>query len=582
VTYRMDMDFLKIKKNLKKDYSKFPTIKIALLGDSATQFIVQAIKGLGFEYRINFDIYEADYNQIDQQIRDASSELYQFQPQFILIMNSAPKLQKHFYTLSEHDQAGYADERIQSTEQYATLIHKNCTAAILVFNIPAVQDSIFGNYSNKVQHSFLYQVRKYNLELANMSSRIANLFVVDIAAVINAKGYENSFDPRYYYNMDMVTTLDLMPLIARHCIDIIRAISGRFCKCVILDLDNTLWGGVIGDDGMEKIQIGSLGIGKAFSDFQLWLKQIKERGILLAVCSKNTEEIAKEPFESHPDMILRLEDFSVFVANWENKVKNIQYIQSVLNIGFDSFVYIDDNPMERDMVSSVLSEVVIPDMPDDPAEYLTFLQGLNLFETASYSINDKKRTEQYKAEANRKKSIEFFDSEDEYLQSLEMLATVTDFNKFNIPRVSQLSQRSNQFNLRTVRYNEEDIRRFAGSDQYTGFVFSLQDKFGDNGIVSVVITKLENDELFIDTWIMSCRVLKRTMEQLVFNTVLSHAKQAGLRRIIGEYLPTKKNVIVKGLLAQMGFKADGDYRWKLDIDGAVEQPSFIALTETKG
>ena len=231
-------------------------------------------------------------------------------------------------------------------------------------------------------------------------------------------------------------------------------------------MDNTTWGGIIGDDGIEKIQIGTLGLGKAFTELQLWAKNLKERGIILAVCSKNTDHIAKEPFEKHPDMILRLEDIAVFVANWENKADNIRYIQSVLNIGFDSMVFLDDNPFERNLVRQELPEVTVPELPKDPAEYITYLQQFNLFETVSYSKLDSDRTSKYQEEAKRVGMKKSFASVDDYLGNLNMLAIAASFDDFNVPRIAQLTQRSNQFNLRTIRYTEKDVRDIMASDKH--------------------------------------------------------------------------------------------------------------------
>jgi FkbH-like protein len=261
-----------------------------------------------------------------------------------------------------------------------------------------------------------------------------------------------------YINADMIFSLDFIPVFTKQLNDIILALRGKFNKCLILDLDNTTWGGIVGDDGVENIKIGDLGIGKAFSKLQTWAKALKERGVILCICSKNDEANAKEPFEKHPDMVLRLEDISVFVANWENKASNIRNIQEILNIGFDSVVFLDDNPFERNLVRLELPDVIVPELPEDPAEYLDYLLSLNLFETVSFSENDKDRTKQYQAEAERVSSVAKFANIDEYLASLEMVSDVKEVDSFSLPRVAQLTQRSNQFNLRTQRYTDEDLK----------------------------------------------------------------------------------------------------------------------------
>ncbi len=309
--------------------------------------------------------------------------------------------------------------------------------------------------------------------------------------------------------------------------DIINATIGRFKKCLILDLDNTLWGGIIGDDGIEKIQLGDYKIGKAFVELQSFIKCLKERGIILAVCSKNTESIAKEAFEKHPDMVLRLNDIALFVANWENKVDNIKYIKDVFDVGFDSMVFLDDNPFERSMVKAHIPEITVPDLPEDPSLFLNYLRRENLFETSSFSEADEDRTKQYQIEADRKSYKKSFANEEDFLKGLGMECAIASFTPFAIPRIAQLTQRSNQFNLRTILYSEDDIQRISLSENYFTLSFNLKDKFSDYGLISAIIMeKRENNRsLFIDTWIMSCRVLKRNVEKFVLNEIVRIAKR---------------------------------------------------------
>jgi FkbH-like protein len=344
--------------------------------------------------------------------------------------------------------------------------------------------------------------------------------------------------------------------------------------------DNTLWGGVIGDDGLENLQLGhGLGIGKAFTEFQHWIKTLKNRGIIIAICSKNNEETAREPFIKHPEMVLKLDDISVFVANWDNKADNIRHIQSILNIGFDSMVFLDDNPAERAIVRENIPGITVPELPEDPADYLEYLYGLNLFETASYSTEDAERTKQYQVEAERVSLQKTFANKADFLKSLDMVSEVTGFDAFNIPRVAQLSQRSNQFNLRTIRYTEADAARLAADSRYQTFSFTLEDKFGDNGLICVVILEKQDAKtLFIDTWFMSCRVLKRGMENFTLNTIVDYARENGFKRIIGEYIATAKNKMVEGHYPGLGFTAmAGTDRvlYGFDVDRYGQKECFI-------
>ncbi len=567
-------DFDQLKKNLKKDYSGLSKLKVALLGDSSTQLLVQAVRGYAYDLGYDLDIWESGHDQIDLQLFSVSSEFKRNDYDIVVVFRSSHKLLQKFNRSSEHDRQKMADEQIALIKDSA----KAAGGKLIYFNFQELDDSVYGSYSNKVPSSFIYQIRKLNYEMMRTASEIRNLYICDISSVQNEVGKAAVFSPALYVNSGMVLSLSSLPIIAKRLTDIIAAISGKVNKCLVLDLDNTLWGGVIGDDGIENIQLGELGIGKAFTEFQLWIKKLKDRGIILAICSKNDVSTAKEPFEKHPDMILGLKDISVFVANWENKVDNLRKIKNTLNIGFDSMVFIDDSPFERNMVRENIPEICVPEMPEDPSEYLEFLYSLNLFETVSVSSEDKERAEMYRMEEVRNDQKSQFMDENEFLKSLNMVSAVEPFTPFNYPRLAQLSQRSNQFNLRTVRYCEEDIKRFAVSDSYMTFSFGLKDKFGDSGLISmVVLEKAGKDRLFIDTWIMSCRVLNRGMEHFVLNTIVDNARKYGFRKITGEYLPTTKNGMVKDLYKKLGFTMNGD-KWELDVGSYLPYECHINMS----
>lgn len=549
------ISFKQLKKNLKKNLADMPTVRMALVGDTATQLLATAIKGMGVERGYCIELFEAEYNQVERQFMNPTSELHEFDADIIILFQSTHKLGEYHALLPICKQNTLAEERLS----FITTICENPAFAnkkIICLNYPEIEDTVFGSYANKVTSSFTYQVRKLNYELMNLSQQHPNLFVCDIAGLQNKLGRDMMFAPNVYVSTEMVLSVDALSYVASRMMDIVCAIKGQIKKCLILDLDNTLWGGVIGDDGMEGIQLGhGLAIGKAFTEFQMWVKKLKQRGIIICVASKNDEQTAKEPFLNHPDMVLGLDDIAVFQANWETKVDNIQTIQSILNIGFDSMVFLDDNPFERSIVREHIKDITVPDLPEDPAEYLEYLYSLNLFETASHSQEDNERTKLYQVEAKRASFIKTFSNEDDFLKSLNMVSDVIGFNKFNTPRVAQLTQRSNQFNLRTVRYTEADIAAMVGNPDVIDLSFTLEDRFGDIGLVSVVIMKRQDEEtLFVDTWLMSCRVLKRGMEDFTLNIMVECAKTAGYKRIVGEYLPTAKNKMVEQHYPNLGFK----------------------------
>ena len=556
-----------------------PSLKVALLGDTATQLLVTSIKGEAVARNIALDIYEGEYNQVERQLLDPTSDLYQFDASIVIIFQSTHKLCEHHSLQPAEKQELVAEERLA----FLASICENPAfndKKIIYFNYPEIEDTVFGSYANKVEASFSFQVRKLNYELMLLSKQYPNLFICDIAGLQNLFGRQFMFSPNVYMSTEMVLSVNALPYVASRVVDIIGAIRGQFKKCLILDLDNTVWGGVIGDDGLEGIELGhGLGIGKAFTEFQMWVKKLKQRGIIICVASKNNENTAKEPFERHPDMVLKLDDIAVFMANWETKVDNIRAIQGILNIAFDSMVFLDDNPFER-------PGITVPELPEDPGKYLEYLYSLNLFETASYSQADKDRTKQYQVEAKRVSLAKTFTNEADFLKSLDMVSTVSGFTKFNTPRVAQLSQRSNQFNLRTIRYTEADITSMAENPDVIDLSFTLEDKFGDNGLIAVIIMKKQDDEtLFVDTWFMSCRVLKRGMENFTLNTMVKCAKKKGYKRIIGEYLPTPKNKMVEQHYPNLGFvpseAASEGAKYVLDVDSYQPRECYITKKEVE-
>ncbi len=570
----IDLTFLRLKKAAKEAKQKNADLKLFLMGDCATQHLAASIQGYCYINGLNINVIDSDYDLIDAQILDSDSELYTENPEFTLIYMCTEKLRVEFCKCE--NKKDFADKIYNKIYDYWCRINSHIQTNILQFTFAENDDGVFGNYALKTQESFLFQVKKLNYLLSCGCLKAKNIFPVDLNGIQSVCGRHMLKDDKLYYAAKMPITTELLPEVAKNVFDVVSAVRGNFKKCVICDLDNTLWGGVIGDDGLNGIQIGELGVGHAFEDLQRWLKSLKERGIILCVCSKNNEDTAKEPFEKHPEMVLRLDDISVFVANWEDKASNILSIQKALNIGMDSIVFLDDNPFERNLVRSVIPSISVPELPDDPSEYLNYLISLNLFETASFSENDKDRTLQYQSEIKRQNLEKSFDSYDDYLVSLEMIAQVKPFDEFQTPRIAQLTQRSNQFNLRTVRCTEKDITDYANNPDYITRYFMLKDKFGDHGLISLVILKkTDSHTLFIENWLMSCRVLKRGMEEFIINTVVTTAKENGFDTVIGEYIKTPKNSMVADIYEKHGFEAIGNNRFILRVNDYVPEKNYI-------
>lgn len=558
--------FVELKKNTKKDFSSFPTVRLGIIGDCATQHIAVAIRGWGYEKKLNINVFDSDYNQIDAQTMDPGSELYGFGPGYVAVINCTEKLYMRFCDTPVDMRSKFAETVLENICAVWKRISANSRSRIIQFNFPVYDDRVFGDYAAKTPDTFVFQTRKLNMLIAEKSAEFKNVFICDTDSIQSRVGENALRDSKMFCIAKMPFRTDILPVIARAVTDIILAAEGKFKKCAVLDLDNTLWGGVVGDDGTDGIQIGELGSGQAFTMFQRWLKELKNRGIILCVCSKNNEDTAKDPFINHPDMVLRLEDISVFVANWEDKAGNIRRIRDILNIGMDSMVFIDDNPFEREAVRSLVPEITVPELPVNPEEYVDFLRGEELFGTASYSVEDRARTDQYRAEAERVSLQSRCNDYDEYLKSLDMIAEAKAFDTYHFPRIAQLTQRSNQFNLRTVRYTEQEIENIASDNNYITLYFTLKDKFGDHGLISAVIMEKRQDELFVNTYLMSCRVLKRGMEEFIINTVVKTAAENGFSKVTGEYIPTPKNAMVKDIYEKLGFTRVSDTLFTADVN----------------
>ena len=570
-------DYKSLKKSAKeaRDRAGLKDISFALLGDTATQFLKTAIEGYGAMLSYRADVYESEYDVIDSEVLDENSGLYESARDIVIIYMSPQKAYESFTALEMPKRRGFAEEYAGRIRGYWDTIKERTSSAIIQFGMNGINGHVMGDFANRQEDSFEFQLEKLKYLMMCEAAKREGVYLLDLDRIERILGRDVFTDMRFYYDARMAISTEALPYVAKGVYDIALAIKGQIKKCVIFDLDNTIWGGVIGDDLLSGIELGELGDGRIYSDIQRYLLELKKRGIILAVCSKNDEETAKEPFLEHPDMILGLDDIAVFVANWEDKASNIRYIQETLNIGMDSMVFLDDNPFERELVREMTEDITVPELPEQKAEWLNYLSDLNLFEVASYSEGSD-RTRQYREESLRRSEQKKYSSIDDYLKSLDMEAECASFDEFRFPRIAELSQRSNQFNLRTVRYTEDEIRRIAESDGYLTRYYSLKDRFGDHGLISaVIIKKTKDDEGFIDTWFMSCRVLKRGMEEFIINDIVALCKEAGIRKLVGEYLATKKNGMVEHIYADMGFDDLGEGRYAVDCGTFTKRKTYI-------
>jgi FkbH-like protein len=413
-------------------------------------------------------------------------------------------------------------------------------------------------------------IDRFNARLAGEVMAAGDM-IVDVAHLANLVGLANWHDSRAWHASKLPFALSYTPLYADHVCRVLAASRGKARKCLVLDLDNTLWGGVIGDDGIEGIKLGQgSAIGEAHLELQAFALELRDRGIVLAVCSKNEEANALLPFSDHPEMILKKDHIAAFFANWNDKAGNLREIAAMLNIGTDALVFLDDNPAEREIIRRELPEVAVPEVDDDPANYLASIARAGYFEALTFSDEDRNRAQYYQANAARRSAQVSMTNMHDYLLSLEMVATLAPFDAVSRSRIAQLTNKSNQFNLTTRRYTEADIARFeAMPDRFTVQV-RLSDKFGDNGIISVVMFDKLDDVWDCDTWLMSCRVLGRRVEEAALAHVAAAARREGARRLRGTYLPTKKNGLVERHFEKLGFVeverlATGGSIWELDL-----------------
>ncbi len=574
-----ELDQRRIMASLREKATTTRTLRIAVLADFATQHLIPLLRGLFARNQIEAEIYAGDYDTIETEIHDPGSDLYAFNPKFIVILCASQKLTARFHAAT--DAASFIARETGRLAQLWAAVRSRSAATIIQGNYITPSERGFGHYERMVEVSLGHAVANINAQMIAEARAAGNVLLCDLDHIAGEIGRRNWFDERLWHIAKYPCRVEHMPLIAQAVVDVALAVLGPFVKCVILDLDNTLWGGVIGDDGVEGITLGGYDEGEAFVAFQRFILSLKQRGIILAVVSKNEHAAAIQPFQSHPDMVLRESDIAVFIANWNNKADNIRRVQEILNIGFDSMVFLDDNPFERGLVREILPEVIVPELPEDPSLYLRAIADLNLFDTASYSAADGKRNDQYREEAQRALLRDAFTDISDYLASLDMRLKAERFRPANLARIVQLMQRSNQFNLTTSRFSEAACQAMmADTAQFVPFTLTLSDKFGDYGLICVAVLKIAPPAVEVVEFLMSCRVLKRGVEAFAMNEIVGVALRSGCTRVLGRYLRTAKNDMVRNFYADFGFTCTaeldcGSSEWALDVSAWVPRQVFI-------
>ncbi len=573
-SYETLLRLCRLKKKLKQQSSP-PSfgkrIKVAVLGGSTVEMFEEPLALMVESLGLGCDVFLADYNTFAQEMMNPQSATVVFRPDVALVLGTS-------FNLPKWPEPGTSLEQVEelvseTVDHWLTLcssLHRHHPCEVVLNNFHLRSVGPMGNMASKIPWDANTFLKKVNLRLGERAPSYVHIHDVELSA--DRHGTDNWFDTRYWYHAKQPVSFQCLVTYIQNLTKIIGAIFGKSGKCLVLDLDNTLWGGVVGDDGPEGLAIGEgSALGEAYLAFQEYVLQLKNRGILLAVCSKNEEENARAAFRKRPEMLLQEKDFVSFKANWVPKSENILSIARELNIGTDSMVFVDDNPAERELVRQHLPEVKVLELTEDPTDYPRLLDRSGWFEITTLSAEDTNRTAQYQQNSQREAMLSASGTYADYLASLQQEAVVAPFQSIYVERISQLINKSNQFNLTTKRMSQSEVEQVMSSPDSLHLYVKLRDCFGDNGLISVLIGTQVKARLVVDIWLMSCRVLKRGVEQLLSNVLVEQCRERGISVIHGVYIPTPKNKLVQNHYQDLGYscfetKESGEVSWELRVD----------------
>lgn len=586
--YPFDYDFLnRKKKSLKRELEnqniKFIEKKIAILGGSTTNEIKLNLELFLLKEGIKPIFYESEYNKYYE---DAifGQELIDFNPEIIYIHTTIRNIEKFSsLSFSGKENQTILENEIKKLKSIWESLFSKFSCSIIQNNFEFPQYRLTGNSSVYLNGGNVKFINDINNFLVKATEEYKNLHINDINYLSSLIGLERWYDNFLWFNYKYALSFEAIPYLSHSVASIIKGIYGKNKKAIAVDLDNTLWGGVIGDDGISGIKIGKDNpIGEAHIEFQNYLKQLKELGIILTVASKNDEENAIEGLE-YSNMLLHKNDFLVIKANWEPKPNNILESANEINIGVDSFIFLDDNPVERELVKNQLSGIGVPNIDNKVENFQNIIDRNNYFEILSVSVEDSQRLKYYEDNQSREKEKLNYTNYQEYLKSLGMLAEIQEAKDIYLERIHQLINKTNQFNLTTKRYTKAEVEKVYNDENSILLYGRLQDKFGDNGLVSIIIGKKDNKVLNIPLWIMSCRVLKRDMEKAMLDNLVKISKEKGIEKIIGEFIPSPKNSMVQNHYKELGFKLvenkENSTTWELEISKYENKNKIIKIGE---
>lgn len=559
----------------KRDLRPLAPVRLGLLSNSTTALIAPAIEATGLRHGLALEVVEAPFGMIVQQALDPQSLLATSELDAILIC-----IDVHGAALTEcAGDAARAEATLDTVIGQFDLVRQglraNTRATLFWQTIPRLPETLFGSFDYRLPGTHRWLVDQLNRRLVD--SLGSDELLVDVAGLAETVGLDDWHDPVQRHIGKLPFAQEWVPLYAEHVARVIGAMRGHSRKTLVLDLDNTLWGGIIGDDGLEGISIGQGGaLGEAHLSVQRGALDLHGRGVVLAVSSKNEDETARLPFREHADMLLKEDHIAVFQANWIDKATNLATIAEALKLGRDALVFLDDNPAERMQVRSVYPEIAVPELPADAAYYHRALNAAGYFEAIVFSEDDRKRSGFYKENARRLQLQGSAGSLDAYHASLEMVATFQPFDPVGRARIAQLINKSNQFNLTTRRYSEAQVAEMEQDPDRFTLQVRLADIFGDNGMISIVAADVVAESWEIDTWLMSCRVLGRRVEDAVLDELVREARAAGATQLVGRYIPTDRNMMVARHYEKLGFEKvseteSGETVWRLAVADAPER-----------
>lgn len=548
--------------------------RLGILSNSTLDFIVAALVATAARYGIALECINADYDQAVQEALSPASTINRAKPDAVLVATDYRALPLRCKKGDAAEAENAVSQSLAYIENLRAGLKANSKTVCILQTIAPPPERLFGSFDRALPGTTANIIHRVNLRLAESIFGSEDI-LLDVAGLAETVGLAEWHSPTEWNLAKLPFSNTYLPLYADHVARLLAALRGKSRRVLVLDLDNTVWGGVIGDDGLEGIQCAQGdATGEAHLSVQRLALELRERGVVLAVSSKNEDEIARLPFRKHPEMLLKEEHIAVFQANWNDKATNITAIAKELSLGLDSIVFLDDNPVERDLVRQLLPTVAIPELPTDPALYARTLAAAGYFESISFSDEDVARARFYQDNAKRVGLQNQVGDLDAYLASLQMEITFQPFDEIGRARITQLINKSNQYNLATKRYTEPEVAAAQHDPQCFTLQVRLSDSFGDNGMISVIICRQQSHSTWeIDTWLMSCRVLGRRIEQMVLREILEHARRHGIRKLIGAYHPTDRNKLVEEHYSKLGFTlistdADATTNWELDVDRA--------------